>query len=66
LSYVSPGETLPKAKAAAMKALELDNTLGEAHAELAYAEWYYDWDWPSTEREFKRAIELKPQQCYLP
>jgi serine/threonine protein kinase/Tfp pilus assembly protein PilF len=63
LSYVSPGETLPKAKAAAMKALELDNTLGEAHAELAYAEWYYDWDWPSTEREFKRAIELNPSSA---
>ncbi len=63
LSYVPSGETLPKAKAAAMKALELDNTLGEAHAELAYAEWYYDWDWPSTEREFKRAIELNPSSA---
>ncbi len=63
LNYVSPSETLPKAKAAAMKALELDNTLGEAHAALAFAEWFYDWDWPSAEREFKRAIELNPNSA---
>jgi len=43
-----------------MKALELDETLGEAHAALAYIEWFYDWDWPSAERDFKRAIELNP------
>jgi tetratricopeptide (TPR) repeat protein len=63
LNYVSPSETLPKAKAAAMKALELDNTLGEAHAALAFAEWFSDWDWPSAEREFKRAIELNPNSA---
>jgi len=58
LNYESPSETLPKAKAAARKALELDDLLGEAHAAQAYAEWFYDRDWPSAEREFKRAIEL--------
>jgi serine/threonine protein kinase/tetratricopeptide (TPR) repeat protein len=63
LNYASPSETLPKAKAAAMKALELDNTLGEAHAALAFAEWFHDWDWPSAEREFKRAIELNPNSA---
>jgi tetratricopeptide (TPR) repeat protein len=63
LNYVSPSETLPKAKAAAIKALELDDTLGEAHAALAYVEWYYEWDWPSAEREFKRAIELSPSSA---
>jgi TolB-like protein/Tfp pilus assembly protein PilF len=63
LNYRSPKETLPKAKAAAMKALELDDTLGEAHAALAYAEWFYDWDWPTAEREFKRAIELNPNSA---
>jgi eukaryotic-like serine/threonine-protein kinase len=63
LNYQSPTETLPKAKASAMKALELDDTLGEAHAALAYAEWFYDWDWPSAEREFKRAIELNPNSA---
>jgi tetratricopeptide (TPR) repeat protein len=46
-----------------MKALELDDTLGEAHAALAYAEWFYDRDWPSAEREFRRAIELNPNSA---
>jgi serine/threonine protein kinase/tetratricopeptide (TPR) repeat protein len=63
LNYLSPGETLPKAKAAAMKALQLDDTLGEAHAALAYAEWFYDWDWPTAERDFKAAIELNPNSA---
>ena len=63
LNYVSPSETLPKAKAAAMKALELDKTLGEAHAALAYAEWFYDWDWSAAQREFKSAIELSPSSA---
>jgi serine/threonine protein kinase/Tfp pilus assembly protein PilF len=63
LNYLSPRETIPKAKAAAMKALELDNTLGEAHAALGFAEWFYDWDWPSAEREFKAAIELNPNSA---
>ena len=63
LNYQSPSETLPRAKAAAMKALDLDDTLGEAHAALAYAEWFYDRDWPSAEREFRRAIELNPNSA---
>jgi eukaryotic-like serine/threonine-protein kinase len=63
LNYLPPSETLPKAKAAAMKALELDDTLGEAKAALAFAEWFYDWDWPSAEREFKAAIELNPNSA---
>jgi tetratricopeptide (TPR) repeat protein len=57
---LSPSDSFPKAKAAAMKALELDDTLAEAHAALAYAVFFADWDWPSAEREFKRAIELNP------
>jgi serine/threonine protein kinase/tetratricopeptide (TPR) repeat protein len=63
LNYESPSETLPKAKAAAMKALGLDKTLGEAHAALAYAEWFYDWDWSTAQREFKSAIELSPSSA---
>jgi len=63
LNYVAPSETMPKAKAAAMKALELDKTLGEAHAALAYAEWFYDWDWSTAEREFKAAIALNPSSA---
>jgi tetratricopeptide (TPR) repeat protein len=63
LVYLPPNETLPKGKVAARKALELDDSLAEAHAELAYAEWFSDWDWSSAEREFKRAIELNPNSA---
>jgi DNA-binding winged helix-turn-helix (wHTH) protein/TolB-like protein/Tfp pilus assembly protein PilF len=58
-SYMSALEALPKAEKAASKAVELDETLGEAHTALAAAR-MNEWDWPSTEREFKRAIELNP------
>src|SRR5437870_7694680 len=58
LTYLPPSEAGPKAKAAAMKALELDDSLAEAHAALARAQYYFGWDWPSAEREFKRAVEL--------
>ncbi len=57
---LSPSEAIPKAKAAVTKALELDDTLAEAHTSLAYIRLNYDWDWPGAEREFKRAIELNP------
>ena len=53
-------EAYPKAKSAALKALEIDDTLAEAHTSLAYALFRYDWDWSGAEREFKRGIELKP------
>ena len=56
----SPKESLPKAKAAAAKALELDNTLGEAHASLAQAVFAYDFDFAKANQEFQRAIELNP------
>jgi len=55
-----PGEAMPKAKAAALKALELDDTLAEAHASLALVKELYGFDYPGAEREFKRAIELNP------
>jgi tetratricopeptide (TPR) repeat protein len=55
-----PRETRPKAKAAALKALELDQGLGEAHVSLAQVLANYDWDFPAAEKEFKRAIELSP------
>jgi serine/threonine protein kinase/Tfp pilus assembly protein PilF len=60
--YSSTIELLPKAKDAATKALELDDTLAEAHAALAYA-LFFDWDWINAEREFKRAIELNPNSA---
>ncbi len=56
----SSKETYPKAKVAALKALELDSTLAEAHASLALATMYYDWDWKRAESEFKHAIDLNP------
>src|SRR3989475_1527014 len=57
---VSPNEALPKAKAAALKAIELDASLAEPHVSLAHPRYYYDRDWAGAEREFKRAIELNP------
>jgi TolB-like protein/DNA-binding winged helix-turn-helix (wHTH) protein/Tfp pilus assembly protein PilF len=53
-------EAMPKARAAALKALELDDTLAEAHTSLAFVRMHYDWDWPGAEREFARAIGLNP------
>jgi tetratricopeptide (TPR) repeat protein len=55
-----PREAFPKATAAVNKALEIDNTLSEAHATLAHIKFQYDRDWVGAEREFKRAIELNP------
>jgi len=49
-----------KAHLAASKALELDPTIAEGHAELGLVEFYYDWDWKQAEQEFRRAIELNP------
>lgn len=59
-SLMAPKDALPKAKAAATKALELDDSLGEAHASLGFSIDLFDWDWPAAEREFRRAIELSP------
>jgi serine/threonine-protein kinase len=55
-----PKAVMPRAKAAAIKALELDDGLAEAHTSLAAALVWFDWDWEASEREFKRAIELNP------
>ncbi len=57
---LSPKEVFPRAKAAATKAVELDDTLAEAHSALATVKSVYDWDWLGAEREFRRAIELNP------
>jgi TolB-like protein/DNA-binding winged helix-turn-helix (wHTH) protein/Tfp pilus assembly protein PilF len=54
------GVASSKAHVAANKALELDPTIAEGHAELALVEFYYDWDWTRSEQEFRRAIELNP------
>jgi len=56
----TPRDCYPKAMAAAKKALELDDTLAEAHTALAIAIWLYDFDFSRSIREFQRAIELNP------
>jgi TolB-like protein/DNA-binding winged helix-turn-helix (wHTH) protein len=57
---LAPKEAYPRAKAAAAKALVLDDALGEAHISLAFCLDGFDWDWESAGREFRRGIELKP------
>jgi tetratricopeptide (TPR) repeat protein len=58
--HASPLEVLPKAKEAALKAVEIDNDLAEAHSSLGLLRVYYDHDWTAAEREFTRALELNP------
>jgi eukaryotic-like serine/threonine-protein kinase len=57
---VAPNEAYPKAKDAALKALDIDNTLAEAHASLGFVKTMYYWDLPGAEREFQKSIELNP------
>lgn len=60
--YVGPqSELMPKARTAALRALELDKSLAEAHASLALIKENYDYDWAGSEKEFRRAIQLNPQ-----
>jgi TolB-like protein/tetratricopeptide (TPR) repeat protein/DNA-binding winged helix-turn-helix (wHTH) protein len=58
--HESPAEATSKARAAAEKALQLDDSLAEAHTSLGMIKLSYDWDWAGAEHEFKRAIELNP------
>ena len=60
-NQLPPREAMPKAKAAALRALELDEALAEAHASLGRVLAAYDWDWTGAEREYKRAIQLNPR-----
>lgn len=58
--YAPPAEFVPKARAAALKALQIDDSLAGAHASLAVIAQNYDWDWTTAEREYRRAIQLDP------
>lgn len=58
--YMSPREAYTKAKAAALKALELDEMLAEAHTSMAFIKFRYDWDWAAAEQESRTAIGLNP------
>jgi TolB-like protein/tetratricopeptide (TPR) repeat protein len=64
---LSPQESAPKAEAAAQRALELDDALAEAHAQLAVIAYRFHHDWSRGEREFRRALELSPNhaECHL-
>ena len=59
----SPKDVMPKARDAALKALQLDEGLAEAHTALAVVEMILDWNWTGAERQFKRAIELNPNSA---
>jgi TolB-like protein len=56
--YKAPLDVMPKAKAAAVRAIELDESLAEAHASLGFVALFFDWDWTRADREFRRALEL--------
>lgn len=60
LGWDSPVATFPVARPYALKAIELDPSLSQAHASLAYIKFYFDWDWAGAGEEFRRAIELNP------
>jgi serine/threonine-protein kinase len=63
-AFIAPREAFSKAKEAALKAIELDDTLAEAHASLGLVHYHYDWDWAAAEKEFKRALVLNPQSAW--
>jgi len=60
----SSKDAFPQAKAAAKKALDIDESLAEAHVALGFINFFFDWDWDGAERELKRGIELNPNEAY--
>jgi eukaryotic-like serine/threonine-protein kinase len=60
IKAVPPAEAFPRAKSAALKALEFDPNLSEAHASLGFLRRFFDWEWSSAEREFRSAVRLNP------
>ncbi len=61
--YIAPRETMPRAKAAAIRALELDDTLADAHTALGWVHTAYDWEWSAAEMQLRRALELNPSSA---
>jgi TolB-like protein len=59
-----PYEAMPKAKAAALEALRLDPGLAEGHIWLGVVQFLFEWNWEDAEREFRRALQLQPEQAY--
>ncbi len=64
-SDVPSNETMPKAKAAALRAVELDETLADAYAALGFIVFFYDWDWQTSEKYYLRGLELDPNSADL-
>jgi serine/threonine protein kinase/Tfp pilus assembly protein PilF len=62
--FLSPLESMPKSDEATKKALQLDDTLPEAHTDMAIVHFWYDYDWSAAEKEFRRAIELRPNYAH--
>ena len=62
-AIIPPREAFSKAKEAALRAIELDDSLAEAHASLGLVHYHYDWDWAGAEKELKRALELNPKSA---
>ena len=60
IKAVPPAEAFPRAKSSALRALELDPGLAEAHASLGFLRRFFDWEWSSAEREFREAVRLNP------
>jgi eukaryotic-like serine/threonine-protein kinase len=60
IGAVAPNDAMPRAKAAAEKAIELDAELAEGYTSLGFVKLAYDWDWPAAEKDFRRALELNP------
>jgi tetratricopeptide (TPR) repeat protein len=63
LAYLPPNEFLPQARAAAQKAIDIDDALAAAHAELGFVIFWWDWDWGASEKELKRALDLDPNSA---
>src|SRR5262249_33758823 len=63
---LAPAQYMSEAESAARKALELDETLADAHAFLAAVLYRFHWDWPESEKQFRRALELNPNYSVGP
>jgi serine/threonine protein kinase/TolB-like protein/Tfp pilus assembly protein PilF len=63
--FLPPSEAMPKAREAALKAIELDEELSEAHHSLAMVKWFGDWDWEGAEREYRRSLDLNPNLIHI-